>query len=786
MLQKLILITAALCASSLFAQTRIVSHLTRPDGGFATRVQVFSDDVAETAISLTPFDEAGNEGPATQLTLANTETRELDVASLFPEMPDASHFTISGDEAVRVSVSYVAVAGEGSPAHVAEQVVAGNRFRIFAGNWTRVFDGIAVVNAGTAPATVQVTQRDSATGNAIRTRPAARLDPMAKGLYVIGGPGFGAFEDLPDTWFEVSSDQPIGLTALRGNLPGSEYLWAVTPEPWHPAVVKITDDNPGANAFTDPFSLGPDAADVNNMPQGEVFIAVGPDGRLVGCAKDYRYSPVTDTYYNNRVWNGIYFSRDGGSSWQNRMMLDSDPNQGIDAVTQASFGQPAGVEITLDHMTDPAVAIDRDGHIYTTGLVYSPRPGSPSIYHEPSAIHAARRDPDGNLVPETVHLMGLEDDETLFNDKNWIAVSTDTPTEETIVALAWRLFTAPQVEPGDPVPSRSFGGWISISGDGAATMSEPIRLPIPIEESVATQYYQPLIARDPITDHQMLYIFFRNFFNETETLEMELVRADLDGLAGTAQLEEHLSQPDNWEFLRDRLGGIFWWGKGGYGGGFRFSSFFMPAVDTETGHLYIASSVLDLESTGSRVIVAKSEDGGITWTAPRIVDYPGFGFQIMPSIAVAGGRVSLAWYDSRHAAGFEPGGIPTGIDVYYAELGTDLSPGRVIRLTTETQNALHPVFTRPTGSAKRTAFGYGPHEGGGWQKGPFLFEREKDSVDCDGYGFIGDYIGIAADAENAYAIWADLRDLDTESDICAGNDILGRRNQNVYFARIGK
>ena len=62
------------------------------------------------------------------------------------------------------------------------------------------------------------------------------------------------------------------------------------------------------------------------------------------------------------------------------------------------------------------------------------------------------------------------------------------------------------------------------------------------------------------------------------------------------------------------------------------------------------------------------------------------------------------------------------------------------------------------------------------------------SQDCasERYGFIGDYIGLAADARFAYAAWCDLRDLVHDADVCDGHSCNGRRNQNIYFARIPK
>ncbi|MDJ0837082.1 MAG: hypothetical protein QNK37_11240 [Acidobacteriota bacterium] len=772
----------------LWAQMRMIPHVTRVGAGFSSTVTLENADVAQQDYTLTPYNSSGQALAPARGSLGNTETRSFSIEELFPGLEDVSHIVIEGD--IHATIAYAAIAGEGSPAHVPESQEVSPRFRLFPGNWNRVFDGIAVVNTGNADADVWVTQREFTTAREIKTVKAMTLAPMAKDLFVIGGPGFDNFEDTPDTFYEIHADQELAITALRGSLPGSEFLWVNQATRWEPAVVKVNNDNPTATAFTDPFSLGPDAPDINNMPQGEVWIDVAPDGRLVACAKDYRYGPTDDTTYNARVWNGIYFSRDGGNTWQNRMFLDTDPNQGLEAVTLDSFGQAAGTEIRFDHMSDPVVATDRDGNIYTTGLPYEARPEAPNLFYEPSAITMARRDPDGNLVASTVHFAGLEDDDTLFNDKNWIACSQDTPTDETIVVLAWRLFTSGTEE--QPEPTRQFGGYVAVSGDGSATMAEPIRLPLTTNQVARTQFYQPLVGRDPRTGNRTLYVLFRNFRDDgsgqNSFLELDLLKADIEGLQGTQALYDHLSRDENWTYLPTRLTGNYWWGQNGWNNNsFRYSSFFMPALDHDTGYLYLASHFYDLTTGGSRVIVSRSTDAGESWEGPVEVDYPGTGYQFMPAIAVAGGRVSVLWYDSRHADGFTGNAHPTGVDVYYAEMDTALGHIRTIRLTTETQYAQHPVFTRDDGQPKRKPWSVeAPHELD-WKPGPFIFEdRTKAPADCDGYGFIGDYIGLAADGESAYAVWADMRDLNLESDICSGNDIAGRRNQNVYFARIKK
>jgi hypothetical protein len=296
-----------------------------------------------------------------------------------------------------------------------------------------------------------------------------------------------------------------------------------------------------------------------------------------------------------------------------------------------------------------------------------------------------------------------------------------------------------------------------------------------------------LLGKDPETGNKTLYVFLRNYHDATMFMVMDMFKADIEGLEGTEALANHLNKPESWNYQAARIDGLYAVNRSGYEGGFRFNTFYMPAVDEETGHLFVVSHSYHGPTGGSRVMISRSLDGGINWGEPKTVDYPGTGYQLLPSIAVNNGTVSVLWYDSRHEPNFTGDEIPRSLDVYYAELDTSLEIKRVLRLTSETQTATHPVFTRPSGKKKHSG-GAGPHDRVNLPgQGPFLFETAgKDSLDCDGYGFIGDYIGLAADENFSYAIWADLRDLNTDTDICSGNDLQGKRNQNVYFARIRK
>jgi penicillin amidase len=211
-----------------FTQQRIISHVTRAGGGFATEVIIENNAVLDQTITLSPFDEAGNALTAIDIDIAALGVTKTDSTALFADGEAVSHFLINAPEDVLVKVSYNFAGGAGSPAQVPETTDQGSIWRIFPGDWSQIFDGIAVVNTGGSATDVWVAQKDFA-GNVIQsTRAATALAPNAKGLFVIGSPADSVFTPTPETYFEISGDQKLAITALRGTLSGSSLgvLWS--------------------------------------------------------------------------------------------------------------------------------------------------------------------------------------------------------------------------------------------------------------------------------------------------------------------------------------------------------------------------------------------------------------------------------------------------------------------------------------------------------------------------------------------------------------------------------
>ena len=209
----------------IWGQTRIISHVTAPNGGFLTTVIVENNAAGRQAVTLSAYDTDGRALTPVEVSLEGGAVLSQTAPDLF--QTSVSHFVVQGSPEMNVSVNYDFQAGNSSPALVAETDQQASIWRIFAGNWATIFDGIAFVNTGDESTDVWLAQKDY-DGNVIRTRQiATALAPNAKALYVIGSPNGSEF--VQDTgYFEVSGDQLLAVTALRGTLSNGtlNLLWA--------------------------------------------------------------------------------------------------------------------------------------------------------------------------------------------------------------------------------------------------------------------------------------------------------------------------------------------------------------------------------------------------------------------------------------------------------------------------------------------------------------------------------------------------------------------------------
>jgi len=231
MLKSLLSTMLIVCSLSwTFAQTRIIPHVTAPNGGFTTQVILENNAVIAQTVNLTGYDSAGNAFEAATVTINSQTVLRRTSAELFGA--DISHFTIEGSSDVKVNVAYDFAAGNSSPALVGEADSQGTLWRFFPGNWNQIFDGIAVVNTGDVPTDVWLAQKNDANEVVKAVKIALNLAPNGKALYVVGSPSGSEFSSDPST-FEVSGDQPLAVTALQGTVSNDQLnvLWTSESRP---------------------------------------------------------------------------------------------------------------------------------------------------------------------------------------------------------------------------------------------------------------------------------------------------------------------------------------------------------------------------------------------------------------------------------------------------------------------------------------------------------------------------------------------------------------------------
>ncbi len=213
--------TLAMCLACLSApaQKRMAPHITSAAGDFTSRVLLANPTASSRAYRLHGYNLAGELVRTIEGSLEPLQSMTSDADALF-EM-NLSHFEIEGDPEVAVSIIYQRD-GEGTgTAHVHESAIQSTAWRIFPGNPAVTWDGLAAVNVGGTPADIQVTQWD-ASGQVVQGPLTifSSVAPNAKVLYLFAA-DFAAVEE---TFFEISSNEPLAVMALRGNL-ASDFLW---------------------------------------------------------------------------------------------------------------------------------------------------------------------------------------------------------------------------------------------------------------------------------------------------------------------------------------------------------------------------------------------------------------------------------------------------------------------------------------------------------------------------------------------------------------------------------
>lgn len=201
-------------------EQRWLAHLTSATGGFETEVYLSNTSNQNQTVTLRGYTAAGSKIDETALTLTAGQRRMLSVDGLFTG-ERATHLALLGDSSVLATAAYRVNGDQSVRAHLAEAGAGAQRYLLHLGEADLVFDGIAMVNTGTAPArvTAALVHENGTTGAAQVL--AENLAVRGKGLADLSV----LFGTVERGMVRIEADQPIRLLALRGSRPGAPFAF---------------------------------------------------------------------------------------------------------------------------------------------------------------------------------------------------------------------------------------------------------------------------------------------------------------------------------------------------------------------------------------------------------------------------------------------------------------------------------------------------------------------------------------------------------------------------------
>lgn len=379
---------------------------------------------------------------------------------------------------------------------------------------------------------------------------------------------------------------------------------------------------------------------------------------------------------------GFFTSSNGGQTWR-----------GVVPAMPVQYGTGA----------DTSVAFDSVGTAYL-GLVGEGYDSFCGRSAHTSAILVARSEDGGRSLRPPVVVDTNTSGESA--DKPYLTVwdmpATPRRARHTVVAVVWTR----------SLPAEASQIMIARSQDGGHTFAPA--------QVVYTSAGPNLGALPVAGPHGTLYVAWEAFTKRSaytpERIHIDVARS----LDGGATFSQPVQLPASWHLPTMLPNG-------------RLRVFAMPAlaVDAATGTVYVAWARARLAAPGiyagmaADVVLSRSRDGGVTWSAPVALNDSSAGDRFMPSLALLPGGVLAAIFYDRRVDG-------RGFDVYLAggrDLGSRLAlyPNR--RLTQRSSPVTLLYYIRPGSS-------------------------------CVAAGrFLGDYITLSADAATATfgATWADAQ-----------------------------
>ena len=347
-----------------------------------------------------------------------------------------------------------------------------------------------------------------------------------------------------------------------------------------------------------PYILGPVVNPTTSAPEAEEHVTSDPNNflNLLTMISDFSRNGG----FNTSKWA---FSRNSGTSWRQGFV----PLQNGFPVTADGHVWQAN--------SDPVVAIDQLGNAYLANL-YLQVDTSGNVTNDGYYVCVATLKSGPSFTKAGCHAVRTSlQSSTVLEDKPWLAVDNRSSTFSGNVYATWTHFTA-----------TSSMILFSRSTNHGVTWSKAIQIN-PAGQNGAIQGSQ--VAVGPNGE---VYVSYELFTGTGATGKHEIAKSTNGGVSFGAAVAQ-TPQFTNLTFCMD----------------YRCNSFPALAVNPKTGFIYDVYTDQPGANSKTRFVRSKTA-GGLTFTAPTIINDATAGQRLMPAVSSdLSGDVNISWFDSRHS-----------------------------------------------------------------------------------------------------------------------------------------
>jgi hypothetical protein len=453
-----------------------------------------------------------------------------------------------------------------------------------------------------------------------------------------------------------------------------------------------------------------------NANHSESWLAVKPGTETLTGASKFFFDKYS-TFYIFHL--GAYSIANGTVSGNVQM-------PGYDCVSTGTQDMPP----SWTDNTDPSVGYDTKGRVYSLNLPFNAF--WEGGMHPNGAIGITYSDDDGHhwvVGNGGEYLDQLSNSNSItfghVEDKQWVAVNHFVANKyaDHIYAM-WTTFNG---------ANGNGKIMVAVSRDRGQTFSKPVQLTTPSASTPGNTFVYPSVGPDGT-----VYVAFIGGFdlNKNKVGAVYVTKSTDDGVTwgpfvkAASPIENPNGSFANTNF-RDGIIENF------------------ASSETYPGHVYLTYEDWDQAAGTMNVKFTQSTDGGLTWSAPILVNddaNTAATDQFQPSVAAGpGGAVAVAFYDRRAAC-------PSDVSVLPADRGrTNLCIAVSLQAFKDSGGAAGAIRVGPNFDI--STFIWDPEQPAQSLGGLPQYPCAGHNNPCPhGRGFIGDYFGLAISNGNVYTM----------------------------------